>query len=1358
MKTMYRIISVVLVGIFIFACGTTKVLGLEPQGSAVSDFSSGAPNYNSGNSSGQYPTRGSLKGSKTAFVGLLVSLIEYDTSGSSPSEQTIAKVFLASGGTGTAKSHFTTMDLSEPTDHNDQYYSPVYDKFASCGHTEPFPSTIVENEWKISYNAPSRSAALQGVTEVSYPDINGNSIAWSIQKTGGINDRFFTSIENVKSLMGITIDSENLQKYFIKYEPVYRTYPGILDSKGGFAFPSKSEGSNSQYSPAYGYPCGHTITIPDEPTYEVLTASKDKEGNCPDGYVYKPGAGKCTMTETIHHYNNSYNCVIDVLYTYQLNTISGLPTSMATAREGYLSYANKLYNSTSGNAQMVVDDKGNLVAGEDDYFIGSSYKTAIAAADSGYHKFNSRYNKYLIVDSSKDTYAPNKTLGMAFYSLASLFRKEKDCTNVCSGDKSSDEYLQCSQSFCDSNITYSTSEYATNLKRDCIIKNCKYVPKNPIDCSPSSSLSPYNDFKNLPSGITDTSDPKTSTCGKVNEDSEVRVTDLNSYKGGYSSCKRVGDDTKVKVNGTSVYAYGVSNTQNTYINVACNELASVDFKDLSKETITPGEGFNYYAKLYGTRECLIFFDTEQWKFDFASTHSLDTVRKTLLLNKVKAFNELVHANDGTIKVTGTNVVTKVLAKKTYFEEKNHSVTTNKRSIKYVVEYAVDNDSIITIDNIEYNTKINKNTVNSSVTEYVNSKPYVDGNKSYSDDDSTTFELTRTNGNGTLLSESKGSLLTKSGEDELILYADYDENEYREIIKTENNYGTRNVNRYTYTGSLMFDYQIPEVCVSEDNRREIGKPTNGICNSTKFGDSSTRRLYYTHPNATPTNSLEGINHSITSEVKVHKTNLDGTKGDVFLNHSDTCKYAIDTDDDNDIPEDPSDDGLISCEIVFDRSATGTDARNKNGQVCYKGDDVFFTDQDYSEVRMVITNKSSNDEDIESYTMVGKNANGNVVLSTTNNSVGFIQVEPLKFTYKNGKKVSNSRVTVVGTIKSKLSDGSSKTYKCAGSIILAKKSSGCTITKNISTNRYEVTGASGDVYIATGNNKNIYGDLVFNKIEPVDGKYFAADLNPKGNEIVIANTGGDKYCLFIPTTCPSLSNCHTECNPNYDESCVTNYCNSKGKTDGYYYYPTCKDACSGDINKHTCEYYITDDRLKEKFDYVSSWCNDYTNLAKTTHKSSKECLTKCYKLTGSSVYRTINLNNPFPASNYSPKTGYETGKREVGKEWKINIDTIEEDKTAISQGKKVEYLIELTPSTIKAINQNTIFLNNSYQDSSIYTTTSNSINQVNKGKLSTCTMNETSRRYTGYCSSFIHKSEFTEIFKVVDGVKFNGEIYE
>ena len=172
---------------------------------------------------------------------------------------------------------------------------------------------------------------------------------------------------------------------------------------------------------------------------------------------------------------------------------------------------------------------------------------------------------------------------------------------------------------------------------------------------------------------------------------------------------------------------------------------------------------------------------------------------------------------------------------------------------------------------------------------------------------------------------------------------------------------------------------------------------------------------------------------------------------------------------------------------------------------------------------------------------------------------------------------------------------------------------------------------------------------------------------------------------------------------------------------------------------CEYYGCDKTKAENF------CTRFNEYGYT---SKNQCMNECYadcstEGKGQYLFRAVNVLNPFPNSDESDYP-FEKGDRIVGSNWREMSEFItsdDDDRTTITgnnANQYVEYIIDLTPSDIRRIRQDTDAseLNNEKRKRAVYA-------KLDRIKTSSNVIGE-------YKSNFIHNSQFSDsIFKTEHG---------
>ena len=217
-------------------------------------------------------------------------------------------------------------------------------------------------------------------------------------------------------------------------------------------------------------------------------------------------------------------------------------------------------------------------------------------------------------------------------------------------------------------------------------------------------------------------------------------------------------------------------------------------------------------------------------------------------------------------------------------------------------------------------------------------------------------------------------------------------------------------------------------------------------------------------------------------------------------------------------------------------------------------------------------------------------------------------------------------------------------------------------------------------------------------------------------------------------PELPNCETSYKPTQTAE-INNHCANYWNVDvnNYKGYDECTYQCS---EARMCG----SDR--RNYTEVETVCkNNYTTWG---FKNASGCVNYCYycpECESGYIFRPVNNYNPFPNSSDSNTLGYNyaTGNRIIGSNWIGKSEYIKKDDkdsssvTGVNANQKVEYVIELTPSVIKQIRNDT----DSY----------NKASGGNDAYLDYVYMEgtDTTKRYY---SKFINET-FKDYFTVIDG---------
>lgn len=708
----------------------------------------------------------------------------------------------------------------------------------------------------------------------------------------------------------------------------------------------------------------------------------------------------------------------------------------------------------------------------------------------------------------------------------------------------------------------------------------------------------------------------------------------------------------------------------TYINVACKETSNFGFTDLSNKRLVAGQGIDYHANLNGEKECTIYFNLELWKVDYASVSSKDPERRKRLLFIYNTFN---NALDDTYDV--------------------------KKDSNYDEQWK-DDGKINWNDNMY---DISKVSVVSEVSEIINNVlPSIKSGK-------YTLVVNRKD------DDSNATIVGK-------------ENIKRIEFSTINNLV---VNRYVQTNKVNVTYTFDKYCVTNDGKANIYKaPSSGICYTTGSGNNSFsvfgKNVYYTNLNATRnadfSNQIIKANegHGIKTDVSI---GIDTKNSNSYYADGESCPYKID-------------DANFACSIVV-KSLDGT---------IMHGNDIYV----YGDVNASIVFKEmlGLDEKIESFgitkgSVADLNNNDNITVSIGDkkNGVEKIQITGIISSNKGRSTTCNRTIYIINPsdkcgvscsvekvnnsdllyeIKSPETGNKTQTQKpSAYYTALSTNMDWKVVLPDIKTGKrlVRLDKKIGNIFDNTGLNILEYNDtIVYGKV--------------KGT---MMDTGEACYnvCWSDP---PELPNCETSYKPTQTAE-INNHCANYWNVDvnNYKGYDECTYQCS---EARMCG----SDR--RNYTEVETVCKN--NYITWGFKNASGCVNYCYycpECESGYIFRPVNNYNPFPNSSDSNTLGYNyaTGNRIIGSNWIGKSEYIKKDDkdsssvTGVNANQKVEYVIELTPSVIKQIRNDT----DSY----------NKASGGNDAYLDYVYMEgtDTTKRYY---SKFINET-FKDYFTVIDG---------
>ena len=527
--------------------------------------------------------------------------------------------------------------------------------------------------------------------------------------------------------------------------------------------------------------------------------------NCTCEYVEKT-----TSKTGSWEYQNCLGAIVS--YDVFITTVfhEGISTIRPARETNSSNYIKGLVTAKNDNTKRCVLDKNNKCTGRYEYFVGPTLETAMVGTSSS--------NLYQLYDPINNGSDINKNMadkgyavGVSYWWLPSII----SCQDTCSG-KSGDDLLKCAENFCDNAIGYDERANSQKLKASCITGLCNYSYK-PISCSNSN---PY-----LNQNTVIKTEPDKTICNKLSTDSSPSEDNKKIT----TSCI---SDT------TSIF------DAKTYINIACKEISSFGFTDLSNKKIIRGEGIDYHADLYGTKECTVFFDLNTWKFAYASYHSKDIINingqnksaRELLLNILNYYNmsyELSSNNPIGIDMSGTG-------------------------------------TDITWKDLNYN--INKVKVTSKVNEIVNNIKVT--SPEYNLVPSSSDENSKLN---IVSNEFTMSFANLTGQ-KLFL------------------------NKYLNSSNANVSYTFDKYCVSLDGKAAVYKaPSNGICYTSNGEDVLGRNVYYTDLNATPNKNFSSSikNNNLNHEFNTTKVSIENDNGINYFENEEYCPYIIEDTSSNEL---------------------------------------------------------------------------------------------------------------------------------------------------------------------------------------------------------------------------------------------------------------------------------------------------------------------------------------------------------------------------------------------------------------------------------------------------------------------------
>ena len=439
--------------------------------------------------------------------------------------------------------------------------------------------------------------------------------------------KYAGGVGQIKQYFNIDIDYNDIDKYYLRIEPVQRVLDKIKKEYGDYFINSFQKIVRQPDS--WNESSWHTVNdiecdyggASDLPFYgykyynKLSDSACDKENeNEKNGYTYN---GKC------YSYRES-RCtgywldaqkdgvkIIKEMYGRYAYGASHLESSCklnsgAVYKERALDRCNETKNMhcelMPDNKTCKRDSKGNIIY---QYYIGPDLQKGITG--------NSKNNKYKLVG---DCYSGTGTTCFKHYYIPDILT----CPEVCAkaGSTTGDEFLKCAENYCEAEINYDRYDKfqgsAQKAKEGCIL-TCGYKGK-------ATSCETANLYKNT----TESYLKATSSC-TTNEVGTIKTCTgdkVNSFDG---------DDTNDTPFDTR-----------KYISVDCAEDSKFEYKDTSRSILSKGEALDYFVKLDGTKRCQAYFEYDQWKFDYATISAKDPDRRKRLNYIKEVFNNALNSS------------------------------------------------------------------------------------------------------------------------------------------------------------------------------------------------------------------------------------------------------------------------------------------------------------------------------------------------------------------------------------------------------------------------------------------------------------------------------------------------------------------------------------------------------------------------------------------------------------------------------------------------------------------------------------------------------------------------------------------
>ncbi len=1239
------------------------------------------------------------------------------------------------------------------------YVSPGNNRITYKGdsdHIRNYPTGIVYWDSSLS-EAAIRSGYLDG----------------NLDKT--IRNKYFADISTINSKFHTTITAENIGKYYIEVQGIYRVFLDEKKPTGTYIAKSWTEtvmnsilstgleemtGDKNRYCPIDTHE--HEVTPAKDAWCEyTVTGKKSKVHTTKDtckgkNYEWHSKVDAVTTTycgddnKSWKQYlkvKNNYKFQCGIKHSHKIlgRTYDGISELRLTKKKAAncTSTQTYLYDLISDNRHCRISDSSNKYSQQEldnlcakaesaahtdnDYYIGPDKVRALVGAYS-----NNRYNLFETSGVSNIVQPGSCDEGVKHYYVIDLPPKTQNiCRQVCTGKRNTDSYLKCAENYCDHDVdSYlkgsALSAQPFNRKKECILFQCGYIygRENPKVANTGDENANEVSQREAESSCKNTGLFMKDNGNSYSPISELLAGDMKLT----TTCGHIDSDTNIdqKVSHKS-QCYGDKVTdynkepndetpidQRTYINYTCMEENQISHITNVSGKFAAGIPLDYDVKTASSVRCVAFFNYEQWKVDYAAVPLFDKIRRGKLQYIYEKFND----QKGTPSITSAKGI-------------NPYDPTDEIEVDFtVVDYGI-------VDFTPYQYKPQNTTVTS-----------------------TTFEKT-TDGDVTV-PESPPEVLKNINNNqnnstaEVDLYKNSDIKAYRKkhlVTVAKNSAITHSepINGYENTTSANTINKYKKSCYDYQTHTMYYPDADGMCNrgitANSPGPTNAENVIYLRhnlvtKNTTNENRVETNTKIVSSlpELVTEPTPATiGKAGDTYLTAIDDAETCYSPDNGIPTPD--------LCPVYPDeRTFVGDNAYDEMISLTIKAYDSTYGEFTPRSMEVTITKSSESRPRVYN-------------ISTDN--IDIFMSDTARQTTGTEKVSVNVRYTDIKGVTKECYGGSYEiinvdTNKCSiNKIVTGKKYRVKTVTSNYDERK-------GGIFIGSakpwGKNNNVPLGLVNTDR---DGIFELEDVDMSTEPFITGYihipSGSDKGGYYCPDPERLTDNyCKQDVNP------VTGLATLSGR--GLYFPGQAKEIdayCSLEKNrgqtqsKQDCVKQCrqcpvgnlavdnpedTKEKITNNINKVKTFCTQpgtnyrgFGNEADCTNWVYTTCIES--GVDAPYKYRPVNTQNPFPgaADNLRVAPEYDAGERPIGSNWVKKENYITDTST-----KNVLYKVILDPGAIADIKSYVNSQNSAY----VYTNENYA---------------EDSGPRTFYRSSLIRSGDysFRKYFCVIGGVPTKGE---